>query len=166
METLFIQFYNKNQKTYIMKRISFLLIGFLILFSSCEKFRNNRAEVKLEGKWELVKSEYGDEEVDLTGRVQTLTFYDSNDKEYAGLTANYGVMENSYNGFTYTSNFEYFVTEKGSTLNLYLEFNSPQNASTFQLSNPDLNFKGPNKFIMSAKNPDGLESKFTFKRIK
>ncbi|MBU3660119.1 MAG: hypothetical protein FGM14_09630 [Flavobacteriales bacterium] len=149
-----------------MKRITFLLIGFLILFSSCEKFRNNRAEVKLEGKWELVKSEYGGEEVDLTGRTQTLTFYDSNDKEYAGLTANYGVMENSYDGFTYTSNFEYFVTEKGTTLNLYLEFNSPQNASTFQLSNPDLNFKGRNKFIMSAKNPDGLESKFTFNRIK
>lgn len=166
MATPITPFFNNSLKFLIMKQITYLLIIALVLFSSCEKLRNNRAEVKLEGKWELVQSEYGDQEIDLTGRVQTLTFYDSNDKEYYEEGLHYGVMENSYDGYSYTSDFQYWVSEKGTTLNLYLEFNSPQSATILSLSNPDLDFKGRNKFIMSAKNPDGLESKFTFKRIK
>ncbi len=165
MEMLTTQFLTFKTRT--MKTLSlFSSLILLITFSSCEKIKNNRAEVKLEGKWELVKSEYDDQEIDLTGRVQTLTFYDSNDKEYVEEGSHYGVMENSYDGFSYTSEFQYWVSEKGTTLNLYLEFNSPQSASILQLSNPDLKFKGRDKFIMSAKNPDGLESKFTFNRIK
>jgi hypothetical protein len=149
-----------------MKNYIILIVSSIFLFSSCEKMKNNRAERKLEGVWELVKSEYGDQEVDLTGRVQTLTFYDSNDKEYYEETEHNGLMTNSYNGFTYYIDFKYAVVEKGKELNLTMEFNSPQEATIFPTSKAKLTKLNGDKFIMEAENADGFTSKFTFKRIK
>lgn len=143
-----------------------LILTASFLFSSCNKIKNNRAERKIEGNWQLVKSEYGDQEVDLTGRVQVLTFYDSNDKEYYEETEHNGLMTNSYNGFTYYIDFKYAILEKGKELNLTMEFNSPQEATIFPTSKATLTKLSENKFVMEAENADGFTSKFTFNRIK
>ena len=148
-----------------MKNYLYLLLITGLLISSCEKMKNNRAERRLEGTWELVKSEYGSEEVDLSQRKQTMTFYDSNYKEYLEEKVHYGLLVNTYDGFTYETEFKYAVTEKGKELNLYLEFNSPSAATTFALSKPTITKLSGKKLVYEGKNTDGQISRFTFKRI-
>lgn len=148
-----------------MKQLTWILLISALCFTSCEKAKNNRAERRLEGTWQLEKSEYGGEEVDLTGREQIMTFFDSNDKEYFEEARHRGTLFNSYEGYSYSTNFEYFVQEKGKELNLFLEFNSPQLATTYALSQITLKRLGANKMIWEGKNADGMVSKFTFKRI-
>jgi hypothetical protein len=148
-----------------MKNYLYLLLFTGILFSSCEKMKNNRAERRLEGTWELVKSEYGSEEVDLSQRKQTMTFYDSNDKEHFEEDIHYGLSVNTYDGFTFETEFKYHVLEKGKELNLYLEFNSPSEATMFALSKPTITKLTRSKLVYEGENPDGKVSKFTFNRI-
>jgi hypothetical protein len=147
-----------------MKPIVVLLLGVILLSSSCKKAKNNRAERKLEGTWELVKSEYGDNEVDLTGREHTLTFYDSNSKDYLEEEMHYGVSMNSYEGHTYYADFKYFASEKGKELNMYIEFNSPVHASIYSFTGGTIKKLNSRKFILEGENADGFTSKFTYER--
>lgn len=147
-----------------MKSNILIICSLFLLLASCEKMKNNRAEKQLEGEWELVKSEYGTKEVDLTGREQIMTFYDSNEEDFYEESMHYGQMSNSYNGYTYLSNFKYAVFEKGTQISMYLEFNSPTEASMFTESISEITKLNKNSFVIEGKNSDGLISKFTFKK--
>lgn len=149
-----------------MKSNLLIICTLFLLLASCEKMKNNRAEKQLEGEWELVKSEYGTTEVDLTGREQIMTFYDSNEEDFYKEAMHYGQMSNSYNGYTYLSNFKYAVFEKGTQFSMFLEFNSPTEASMFTESITEITKLTKNYFVIEGKNSDGLISKFTFKKRK
>ncbi len=149
-----------------MKSNILIMCTLFLLLASCEKMKNNRTEKQLEGEWELVKSEYGTKEVDLTGREQIMTFYDSNEEDYYEESAHYGQMSNSYNGYTYQSIFKYAVFDKGTQLSLYLGFISPTEVSMFAESTIEITKLNKNYFVMEGENSDGLISKFTFKRRK
>lgn len=150
-----------------MKTTMLILLGSLLLVTSCNKAKNNRAERKLEGTWELVKSEYGDTEVDLTGREHTLTFYDSNSKDYLKEDLHYGIAMNSYQGFAYYAEFKYSVTEKGKEFNMYIEFNSPAPAaitSIYSFTGGTIEKLNSRKFVLEGENSDGFTSRFTYER--
>jgi hypothetical protein len=147
-----------------MKSNILIICTLFLLLASCEKLKNNHAEKKLEGEWELVKSEYGSKEVDLTGREQIMTFYDSDEEDSYKESMHYGQMSNSYDGYTYLSNFKYAVFEKGTQFSMYLEFNSPTEASMFTESITEITKLNKNYFVMEGENSDGLISKFTFKK--